>query len=263
MKSKSSRGNARSSRSASVSARLLDAVAFCLLALFVFLMNLGAAAVTEWELGEGWRSRALTLPETGKTFLQRLPDGATGIAFTNYVSEQKALENSLLTSGAGVAAGDVDGDGWCDLYFCGADSHNALYRNLGNWRFEDVTASAGVACEGQASTGAAFADVDGDGDLDLLVNSLGGGTRLFLNDGQGHFTESTNSGLTLRFGSTSLALADIDGNGTLDLYVANYATRKIEDHPNAKFDAKTIDGKMVITAIDGVSTASPELTNRY
>src|SRR6266567_1354820 len=100
------------------------------------------------------------------------------------------------------------------------------------------------------------------GDLDLLVNSLGGGTRLFLNDGKGHFTESTNSGLTRRFGSTSLALADIDGNGTLDLYVANYATSKIEDRPNAKFDAKTVNGKVIITAIDGVPTTSAELTNR-
>jgi len=267
MKSNNRRGNDCSSTLFSASPRLrVSAVllaAVRLLFMGVSISSHGAAAVTQWEAGEGWRSRALTLPATGKTFLQRLPTETTGVAFTNYVSEQRALENSLLTSGAGVAAGDVDGDGWCDLYFCGADSHNALYRNLGNWRFEDVTASAGVACEGQASTGAAFADVDGDGDLDLLVNSLGGGTRLFLNDGKGHFTESTNSGLTRRFGSTSLALADIDGNGTLDLYVANYATSKIEDHPNAKFDAKTVNGKVIITAIDGVSTASPELTNRY
>src|SRR5467141_3603498 len=153
-------------------------------------------------------------------------------------------------SGAGVALGDIDGDGWVDIYFCGLDSPNALYRNLGHWKFQDITASAGVACSNQASTGAVFADVDGDGDLDLLVNSLGGGTRLFLNDGKGHFTESTNSGLTRRFGSTSLALADVDGNGTLDLYVANYATSKIEDRPNAKFDAKTVEGKVIITAID-------------
>ncbi len=222
-----------------------------------------AAEAPGWQAGEGYRSRELRLPATGRTFLERLPPASTGIAFTNFVSEQKSLENSLLTSGSGVAAGDVDGDGWCDLYFCGMESRNTLYRNLGNWRFEDVTASAGVACEGQYSIGAVFADVDGDGDLDLLVTSLGGGTRLFLNDGKGHFAESTNSGLLRRFGSTTMALADIDGNGTLDLYVANYATTKIEDRPNAKFDSKTIDGKIVLTAIDGVSTASPELTNRY
>src|SRR5262249_43413402 len=51
----------------------------------------------------------------------------------------KASLNQNLLNGAGVAAGDFDGDGWCDLYFCGLGGRNALYRNLGNWRFQDVT----------------------------------------------------------------------------------------------------------------------------
>src|SRR5207253_8431804 len=62
------------------------------------------------------------------------------------------------------------------------DALSILYRNLGNWKFEDITASAGVACSNQFSTGALLADVDGDGHLDLLVNSIGGGTRLFINE---------------------------------------------------------------------------------
>ena len=222
-----------------------------------------APAAGDWQTGAGHRWRELKLPANGRTFLQRLPATTTGISFTNYISEEKGLENALRTTGAGVAAGDVDGDGWCDLYFCGMENNNALYRNLGGWRFQDVTAAAGVACEGEYSAGAVLADVDGDRDLDLLVTSLGGGTRLFLNDGKGKFTESTDSGLVRRFGGTSMALADIDGNGTLDLYVCNYATTKIEDRPNAKFDAKTVNGRMVLTAIDGVPMTSPELTNRY
>ncbi len=221
------------------------------------------AAPAGWQKGEGCRFRELSLPSAGKPYLQRLPPSATGITFTNVISEEKGLESSLRTSGAGVAAGDVDGDGWCDLYFCGMENANALYRNLGNGKFEDVTGSAGVACAGQYSTGAVLADIDGDGDLDLLVNSLGGGTRLFLNDGRGHFREATEAGLVRKFGSTSMALGDIDGNGTLDLYVCNYATIKIEDRPNAKFDARTVNGKLVLTAIDGVPMTSPELTNRY
>jgi hypothetical protein len=234
-------------------------LASCLLAALIRSDVLAA----EWQSGPGYRWRDLTVPATGRTFLKRLTPAETGIQFTNRLSEDKGLENSLRTSGGGVAAGDVDGDGWCDLYFCGMESPNALYRNLGNGRFEDITAAAGVACPDQYSTGAVFADVDGDGDLDLLVNSLGGGTRLFLNDGRGKFTEATDRGLWRRYGSTSLALADIDGNGTLDLYVCNYATVKIEDRPNTKFDAKTIDGKPVLTAIDGVPLTSPDLTNRY
>jgi hypothetical protein len=118
-----------------------------------------------------------------------------------------------------VAAGDIDGDGLCDVYFCGVDSDNKLFRNLGNWKFQDITAEAGVACHGQDSTGAVFADVDGDGRLDLLVTSLGGGLRIFHNDGQGKFTEVTAaSGVASRTGGMSMALADIDADGDLDLY---------------------------------------------
>jgi hypothetical protein len=87
---------------------------------------------------------------------------------------------------------------------------------------EDITASAGVACSNQFSTGAVLADVDGDGDLDLLVNGIGVGTRLFLNDGKGHFKSQLALVLVAKYGSHSLTLADIDGDGDLDLYVVNY-----------------------------------------
>lgn len=217
----------------------------------------------EWQSGLGHRWRTLEPGSGGRPHLTPMPGARTGIRFTNQLSDERALENSLRTSGSGVAAGDVDGDGWCDLYFCGLDNRNSLYRNLGNWRFEEIAETAGVGCAGQDSTGAVLADVDGDRDLDLLVNGVGRGTRLFLNDGRGRFQESTNAGLLGRFGATSVALADIDGNGTLDLYVANYATTKIEDRPNARFESKRVGDRIVLTAIDGVPMTSPDLTNRY
>ncbi|PYM13812.1 MAG: hypothetical protein DME18_08140, partial [Verrucomicrobia bacterium] len=124
---------------------------------------------------------------------------------------------------------------------------NALYRNVGNWRFEDVTASAGVACEGQYSTGATLVDVDGDGALDLLVNALGGGTRLFLNDGKGHFQEAGDAGLIRKFGSMSMALTDIDGDGALDLYVANYRTTTVR---STGLDMLNINGRKVLKPED-------------
>jgi len=153
---------------------------------------------------------------------------AAGITFSNTLAVRKMTDNQNLMNGSGVAAGDFDGDGWCDLYFCAIDGNNALYRNLGGWRFEDVTAAAGVGLPGIHSTGAVFADVNGDGRLDLLVATLGSGVHCFLNQGGGRFRESTaEAGLVSQTGSTSLALADVNGDGTLDLYVANYGATSL------------------------------------
>ncbi|MBM3848044.1 MAG: hypothetical protein FJ405_17375 [Verrucomicrobia bacterium] len=118
-----------------------------------------------------------------------MPADRTGILFSNHLARSSAQVNRLLEDGSGVAAGDVDGDGLCDLYFCRLDGPNALYKNLGGWRFQDVTGASGAACADQYSTGAALADLDGDNDLDLIVNATGRGTRCFLNDGNGRFSE--------------------------------------------------------------------------
>lgn len=176
-----------------------------------------------------YRSRPLTLPLSGQTGFTRLPPEITGVFYTNQVTPEGLARNQILELGSGVALGDIDADGWVDLYFCSLERSNRLYRNLGNWTFSDVTAVAGVACPASFSTGAVFADVDGDSDLDLLVNSLRGGTRLFLNDGRGRFTERHDAGLQHPHGSTTLALADTDGDGWLDLYVATYRTNTIKD----------------------------------
>src|SRR5947208_13293536 len=83
---------------------------------------------------------------------------------------------------------------------------------------------------GRHSTGAVFADVDGVGDLDLFVSTLGGGVALFLNDGHGVFTERTaEAGLASHAASMTMTLTDVDGDGHLDLYVANYKTRSAMD----------------------------------
>src|SRR5439155_11678669 len=159
------------------------------------------------------RSMPLPRPQGKDAGFTRLESRQTGLQFTNHVPLKAIARNRLIEDGSGVAAGDVDGDRLCDLYFCSLEGHNRLFRNLGGLKFEDVTTRAGVACPGQASTGAALADIDGDGDLDLLVNGLGTGTRLFLNDGHGRFVEKTDAGLLGESGARSLALADIDGDG--------------------------------------------------
>src|SRR6266568_9485494 len=205
----------------------------CLFLALFALISIGfspSVAELNWQPGAGCRWSELAVPRNGRSGFRLLNSSESGILFTNALADEHSLTNRNLLSGSGVAAGDVDGDGLVDLYFCGLDNDNVLYRNLGNWKFKDITAGAGVACSNQYSTAAVFADLDGDGDLDLLVNSLGGGTRIFENDGKGHFHETTDqAGVRSKAGSTSMALADVDGNGTLDLYVANFRVSTVRD----------------------------------
>ena len=209
-----------------IAARRTTANAF-ILALGLTWFN-SPGADLQWSEGPGYRSAILPFAgQPGEPGFTRMSPRDTGINFTNILTDEKTAENQIRLNGSGVALGDVDGDGWCDIYLCGLENGNRLYRNLGQWKFVDITESAGVACADQFSTGAVFADVDGDGDLDLLVTGVGVGTRLFLNDGKGHFRESTQSGLVRKFAGTTMALADVDGDGDLDLYVANYRTMTI------------------------------------
>ncbi|MBE7504112.1 MAG: VCBS repeat-containing protein [Verrucomicrobiales bacterium] len=230
--------------------------------LLLGLQLLAANPPFVWLDGEGYRRASLPVPAAGQTGFTRLLADQTGITFTNVLPESRFVTNQVLPNGAGVAAGDVDNDGWCDLYFCGLNSPNRLYRNLGQWRFEDITTQAGVACPELDATGAVFADLDGDGDLDLIVNSIGGGTHLFLNDGRGRFTPGSEV-LNRSRGGTSLALADADGDGDLDLYVANYRTSTLMDAPGTRFSVRMLDGQMVVASINGRPLTDPEWTNRF
>lgn len=230
---------------------------------FAAALHAGAAAPgLDWQAIPGGRMARLTVPGSPAPGFKKMQQ--TGVAFTNMLPPERVLENQIHYNGSGVTAGDIDGDGLCDLFFCSLEGRSHLYKNLGNWKFVEITEAAGVACDGLFTSGAVLVDVDGDGDLDLLVNSYGGGTRLFLNDGQGHFTEKKDAGLVQKYGSTSMTLADIDGNGTLDLYVANYSTTTIADNPGMKFTVQRINGKLTVVAADGVPvTGNMELQNRF
>lgn len=182
----------------------------------------GREARLEWHAEAGYRWRELYVSgkkEGGFTLLQ---PRRTGINFSNQVSDFLLLQNRILAQGAGVCLADVDGDGKTDLFLARTEGANALYRNLGDWRFEDITARAGVGAPDRYSTGCSFIDVEGDGDLDLILLSLGGPNVVFRNDGQGNFTEEADALGESTAGSSTVAAADIDGDGWLDLYIANY-----------------------------------------
>ena len=190
----------------------------------------GRPELPAWNQAEGYQWAALPEPVGDRDGFNVVTMEESGISFMNTLSEEAMLSNRLLINGAGVAVGDVDGDQWPDVYFANLEGPNALFRNKGGWKFEDITLSAGVAADGRASTGAALEDLDGDGDLDLLVTALVGPNAVFFNDGNGVFTEVTDSvGLSSMSGSTSMGLADGDGDGDLDLYVTNYKDRSVRD----------------------------------
>jgi hypothetical protein len=237
--------------------RLSDALPGLLLA--TFAINCQAAVPLEWKRGDGFREAEVRAaagvgPGARKVGFTLTQSAETGIQFTNFLAEDRHIQNQILLNGSGVAAGDVDGDGWCDLYFCGLDGPNVLYKNLGDWKFQEVTATAGVACAGLDATGATFADLDGDGDLDLIVNSVGAGTHVFANDGTGRFESWTV--LNQKKGGTTTALADIDGDGDLDLYIGNYRVHSIRDMPDTKFRISE-DRQPVVLAVNG-RTLTPE-----
>ncbi|MGQ9575286.1 MAG: CRTAC1 family protein [Thermoguttaceae bacterium] len=191
-----------------------------------------------WGTGGGMLVAAaiaavLVRPTSAKFPLQLVDaTGRTGITF-RHTDGSSGRRYIVETITAGVATFDYDGDGLIDIYFLNGAPHpdtpwdgppprNALYRNLGGFRFEDVTERAGVGDTGYG-LGVAVGDYDNDGDPDLYVSNFGPKV-LYRNNGDGTFTDVTRQagvadGDQVGAGASFL---DIDGDGDLDLYVANY-----------------------------------------
>jgi len=180
----------------------------------------------------GTRAVALNVPAVGKTGFTILSPDQTRVTFTNALDDLASAGNRVLNNGSGVAAGDFDNDGLVDIFFTSLNQRNRLFKNLGHWQFKDVTEEAGLSFRPLYFRAATFADLDGDGWLDLLVGSVARGILCFLNDQRGRFTNATDqAGLAYPFANSTLALADIDGNGTLDLYACNNRSEDIRDLP--------------------------------
>jgi len=148
----------------------------------------------------------------------------SGITFKNQIVDDAGKTYKLVhyDHGSGLCAADVDGDKRPDLYFLTQLGPNELWRNLGNGRFEDITARAGIPMVDAIAVGCAFADIDNDGDADLFVTTVRHGNRLFENLGDGKFRDITAAaGVGYVGHSAGAVFFDYDRDGRLDLFVAN------------------------------------------
>ncbi len=226
----------------------------------------GGVAVLDFD-GDGWLDvfclggGAFPPREAHPPLGDRLFRNMGGGQFKD-MTGSSGLSSAAGGYGHGIAVGDYDNDGRSDLFLTRWGSY-ALYHNLGQGRFEDVTAQAGLAGPREYPTGAAWADLDNDGDLDLYVchylkwdannPSLGqdparpGNTfdprrfpaapdHVFRNDA-GHFVDVTRgAGIIDREGrGLSVIAADLDSDGKTDLFVANDAGPNFFFHNEGSF----------------------------
>ena len=174
---------------------------------------------------------------TGKNYAEPLPQlfedktAQSGIHFVtnNASSSEKHL---IETMAGGVTIFDFDNDGLPDIYFlngaaqpslqkAGPQFSNRLFRNLGNWKFADVTERSGLTGKG-FDMAAAPGDYDNDGQTDLFLASVNGGS-LYRNSGNGSFEDVTvQAGIKSEGWSVGAAWFDYDADGFLDLFVVRY-----------------------------------------
>ncbi|HEY9045107.1 MAG TPA: VCBS repeat-containing protein [Ohtaekwangia sp.] len=188
-------------------------------------------------------------PGSRKKF-RLVPSGESGITFRNTLKESvefNIFNYMYFYNGAGVAVGDVNGDDLPDIYFTSNQEPNKLYINKGNFKFEDVTETAGVEGFNGWTTGVTMADVNSDGRLDIYVSNLGdyliykGKNQLFINEGNDangvpKFSDrAMEVGLDLVGFSTQASFFDYDRDGDLDMFMLNHSL-----HENGTFGKSSL-----------------------
>lgn len=164
--------------------------------------------------------------------LQLLSPGETGVDFANTILEDEdhnVIRNINFYNGGGVTIADINNDNLPDIYFICTNGKNRLYLNQGNFKFKDITDSAGVGSEKGFDTAAHAADVNSDGYLDLIVCRAGPeenadrALQVFINNGNLTFTEkAAELGLSDKSPETGVNFFDYDNDGDLDCYLLNY-----------------------------------------
>ena len=160
-----------------------------------------------------------------------------------------AIGNIAMTT-LDAVVGDYDGDGDLDIFIAGNVDNNKLLQNDGTGKFTDVALSAGVAGNSAAKTyGAEFADIDSDGDLDIITTGVNSAT-IYLNNADSTFSDATTaSGISNAVAGRDVAVVDIDGDTDNDLVVISSSSPLISVYENLKVDTE----KPTVTITDSVS----------
>ncbi|MDF1711863.1 MAG: FG-GAP-like repeat-containing protein [Akkermansiaceae bacterium] len=189
-------------------------------------------------------------PPEGATLFDRLGPERTGIDFTREWKPPAkwAAEISGSFTGGGVCLGDFDRDGDADIFLSRMTDGGRLYRNLGDFKFEDVTEEMGMASPGLWGAGCTWVDVDGDGWLDLYLCAFDGANRLFMNQGGKGFEDQAGAyGLDFKGASLMMAFSDYDRDGDLDGYLLTNRIPPGEELKDVRFRlVKGPDGEPVI-----------------
>lgn len=173
--------------------------------------------------------------DPGPALFESLPPSITGIDFINRLDEKPGnniLESEFFYNGGGVAVGDINNNGLPDIYFTANQGENALYENLGDYQFRNITREAGVSDSTGWSAGTAMADITGNGLPDIYVCKAGKEevderrNKLYINNGDFTFTErAAEFGLDDPGYCTQAVFFDYNGNGLLDVFIVNYNVR--------------------------------------
>ncbi len=165
------------------------------------------------------------------TLFTQLSPADTGVHFLNQVKNQKdfnIFKYRNFYNGGGVAIGDINNDGLVDIYFTANMGKNKLYLNEGDFKFKDISESAGVEGNKPWSTGVNMVDINQDGLLDIYVSNAGNmegdnhNNDLYINNGDLTFTEKAEEyGLAKTGFSTHASFFDYDKDGDLDAYILN------------------------------------------
>ena len=156
----------------------------------------------------------------------------SGIDFRHYPVDcaLREYKSAHYDHGNGIAVADINNDGLLDIYLATQIGSNALYQNLGNGKFKNITEQTGTGLADRVSVSASFADIDNDGDADLFVTSVREGNRLFQNDGKGGFLDITEqAGLDYQGHSSSALFFDFDRDGLLDIFLSNVGQYTIDE----------------------------------